>query len=82
MSKRSKKEYEETFNKIFGVNIKWSKLSLSDLETLAEALVDKNEELCRNMCKPSTSLVTLIDKVIPEEEQGPFIRILKGLLKG
>ena len=82
MVRKSKKEYEETLNEVFGINIKWSKLSLNDLETLVEAIVNNNEKLCSNLCKPSTSLVTLINKVIPEDEQGPFIKILKALLRG
>ena len=82
LAKSKKKiDYEKTFNEIFGTNIKWSKLSVDELEEFAEALVNNNEQICGNLCKPSTSLSILIDKIVPPEEQGPVIRLLKGLLK-
>jgi len=35
MTKRSKMEYEETFNELLGVDIRWSKLSMEELTQLA-----------------------------------------------
>jgi len=35
MAKRSKKEYEEAFNELLGVDVQWSKLPMEDLKQLA-----------------------------------------------
>ena len=78
--KSKKKEYEALFNELFGVEIRWSKLPLEDLEVLAQAIT--SQEFCSKACKPSSVLASLIDEIIPPEDQGLVIKALKKLLKG
>lgn len=76
------KEYEETLNKIFGTHIKWSKLSLKELEELSEALTKREvlEKLCKRY-SVSGEVETIIDSIVPPKEQGPILKALKRGLK-
>jgi len=86
VSKKSAKklEYEKTLNDIFGTNIKWSKLSIHDLEQLVTILAYHPERLCQNVCadkiNKSSVLAQLIDQVIPPKYQGPIIKGFKALI--
>ena len=77
---KTKLEYEQLFNKIFGTNIRWSRLTVRELEELARALTEKADNLCQTICKETKVLAGFIDKIIPPEEQGPFIKLIKELL--
>ena len=76
------KEYEETLNKLFGTKIRWSKLSLKELEQLSEALTKKEflDKICKKY-KVMSEVETIIDRIIPEDEQGIGIKLLKRGLK-
>lgn len=82
----SKREYEELLNQVFGTNIKWSKLSIRELEELANVLTDdsKRSELCNRLqCSQYRYLVLEIaNKLIPPEKQGPLLKGLRLLLEG
>jgi len=86
MGKKSakKQEYEKTLNDIFGTNIRWSKLSIHDLEQLVTILAYHPERLCQNICadkiSKSSMLAKLIDEVIPPKYQGPIIKGFKALI--
>lgn len=83
MARVSKKEYEEVLNKLFGTNIKWSKLSYAELEELTERLsaddVSVRCQICEKLqCKQYRYLIVDVIDRIGEEHQGP---ILKGIKK-
>ena len=76
-----KEEYEATLNELFGTNIKWSKLAKRELEELVKALTERSTEICMKLgASNPKNLARVIDSIIPEEYQGPFIRAFKKLL--
>lgn len=84
MPKRSQKkqEYSKILNEIFGTNIKWEKLSLAELTELATVLAHKPEQVCSKLCG-ETSIIVILKKLldaIPEELEGPLLRLLKKAL--
>lgn len=76
----SKKEIEEKLNNLFGVEIKWSKLTRKELDNVIEGV----ERLAKELSLESQLKYYLrksLDNLLPPEKQGPFIRLLKSLLK-
>jgi hypothetical protein len=83
-AKAKKLEYERIFNEIFGVSIKWSKLSLEELSQLAAVLANPEPLIRRLGGVPETevtetALVKMVRKIL--EYEGPLIRFLKKYLK-
>jgi len=85
----SKKEYEETFNKILGVSVKWSLLRKEDLMQLAilftnpELLLKKlniNSELDAHRRRLIGAGVETL-KEIAENWDGPLAKFVKRILK-
>uniref|UniRef100_A0A7J2TCK7 Uncharacterized protein n=1 Tax=Ignisphaera aggregans TaxID=334771 RepID=A0A7J2TCK7_9CREN len=81
-----KKEFEELFNKIFGVSVKWSRLSLEELTQIATVLAN-SDSLCKKICKEcvggETKYITLLKslkdmlKDVPFE--GPIVKVLRKM---
>jgi len=81
-----KKEFEELFNKIFGVSIRWSRLSLEELTQIATVLANP-DSLCKKICKEcagsETKYITLLKslkdalKDVPFE--GPIVKVLRKM---
>jgi hypothetical protein len=62
-----KKEYEDLFNKIFGVSVKWSKLTVEELAQLATVLANP-DSLCKRMCRECS-----------DGKEPPYITVLRSL---
>jgi hypothetical protein len=77
-----KKEYEELLNKLFGVNVKWSKLSTGELAQLVAVVTDPS--FCYKVCTSQETINKLLEQVrraveaIPYE--GPILRKVKKML--
>ncbi|MEM0073052.1 MAG: hypothetical protein QXM17_08785 [Metallosphaera sp.] len=69
---KSKEEYESLLNQVLGTNVKWSKLSIKELDEIANALATKLEKKGLN--------ADIVDLIIPQEYQGPIIKQLKKIL--
>ncbi len=77
---KEKMEISKTLNQIFSTRIRWEKLSLNELNEFINALLSR--KFCSKICGKSIikDMLELIDKVIPEDQQGPILRSLKKLL--
>ena len=78
-----KKEYEEVLNKVFGTNVRWSKLSLEELIQISTVLTTP-EVICRRICgedeisKTTTMLIKSLKNILKEVKyEGPLIKSLK-----
>jgi len=77
-----KKEYEELLNKLFGVNIKWSKLSAGELAQLIAVVTEPS--FCYKVCTSQETVNKVIEQIrraveaIPYE--GPILRKVKKAL--
>ena len=89
MPKASKKEFEETFNKLLGTNIKWSLLRYEDLIELA-VLFNHPEILLKRLgvdVEKEAGRRRLIEagietvKEIANQWQGPLARLLRKILE-
>jgi len=73
----AKKEYEETLNKALGLQVRWSKLSLQELEEIsnkvASLLMEKGNS-------DENNVGNLIDLLVPKEYQGPALKLLRKVL--
>lgn len=85
-----KEDYEKIFNKIFGTNIKWSKLSLEELMELAvlfnhpEVLYEKlgveaKQEMGRKRLV-EVGVDVLTEAVEKSKWDGPLIQLAKKVL--
>lgn len=89
MSKCKKNEYEDLFNKVFGVQVKWSRLSCEDLIQLATVLSNPGD-LIRRLKTISPEAKTKEEKILEGiklvieglDRKGPIISTLKRLLGG
>jgi len=80
----SKEEYEKLFNEIFGVSIKWSKLSIQELTQLATILANP-ESLIKKLggCKEEKvsraveALRTILENF---EYEGPILNLVRRYL--
>ncbi len=72
-----KKDYEDTLNKVLGLQVRWSKLTIDELEQIsnkiANILVEKEEP-------KNEGLGDLLDLLLPEKYQGPGVKLLKRVL--
>lgn len=79
-----KKEIEETLNQLFGVNIRWSRLSKADLEQLINALTGEDRcKLCERLdcSKERYPILEIAIKSVGKiNKQGPLVRMLSELL--
>lgn len=79
-----KKEIEETLNQLFGVNIRWSRLSKADLERLINALTGEDRcKLCERLdcAKERYPILEIAIKSVGKiNKQGPLVRMLSELL--
>jgi hypothetical protein len=78
--REKKKSYEDTINKLLGTNIRFSKLSLEELEALAAALADPTKWADF----PKKSPYEMIAEGVRELAQtwdGPVLRRLRELLQ-
>jgi len=88
--KPSKKEFEETFNKLLGTNIKWSRLRFQDLVELAVlfehpevllkrlGVVVEKEIVRRRLIEAGVETV----KDLANQWEGPVARLLRNVLEG
>jgi hypothetical protein len=80
--KSEKKEYEELLNRIFGVNVKWSKLSASELAQLVAVVTEPT--FCYKVCTSQETVNKLIEQIRKAVEaipyEGPLLRKLKKTL--
>lgn len=89
MNKCKKNEYEELFNKVFGVHVKWSRLSCEELIQIATVLSNPGD-LIRRLKSISPETRTKEEKIIEGiklmiegiDRKGPIISTLKRLLGG
>ncbi|MEM1672344.1 MAG: hypothetical protein QXT86_09880 [Archaeoglobaceae archaeon] len=89
MNKCKKNEYEELFNKVFGVQVKWSRLSCEELIQIATVLFNPGD-LIRRLKSISPETRTKEEKIIEGiklmiegiDRKGPIISTLKRLLGG
>jgi len=87
----SKGEYEKVFNKVLGVDVRWSKLSKEELSALAVVfnnpimllerlgVKDYFESKSREQHLVETGVSFL--RTILETWEGPIVRMLRGTLK-
>lgn len=80
--KGSKEEYEKLLNEIFGVNVKWSKLSLEELIQIATVLANPDSLIIRLGGIPKSSMeAEVVNRVRgflrSFSYEGPLIKILK-----
>jgi len=90
MPKATKKEFEETFNKLLGTNIKWSLLRYEDLVELA-VLFNHPEILLKRLgaeIEQEAGRKRIIEAVIDtgreiaaNQWQGPLARLLRKILE-
>ena len=89
MPKASKKEFEETFNRLLGTNIKWSLLRYEDLVELA-TLFNHPEILLKRLgveVEKEIGKRRLIEagietvKEIANQWQGPLARLLRKVFE-
>jgi hypothetical protein len=77
-----KKEYEELLNKVFGVNISWSKLPLKDLAQLVAVITEPS--FCYKVCTSQETVSKLVEQIKKAVEaipyEGPIIRKVKKAL--
>lgn len=84
--KRSKKEFEELFNKIFGVNVKWSKLSMDELVQIATVLANPDSLIKRLQEISGTSsgereFIEGVRKILAAiNYRGPIVDLLRKVL--
>lgn len=91
----TKQEYEEVFNKLFGTNIKWSKLSKEELAQLAAVLSDYDKmyekfgQLANKNVKSGGKAeeidivrekVIEIGQEVVKKWDGPLVNIMKKVL--
>jgi len=81
----SKEEFERTFNQLLGTDIKWSKLSKSELTQLA--IIFSNPELLAKKLgiklseeNVKSKLIDVILDITDEIEGGPIIKGLRKIL--
>jgi len=77
---RKKIEYEEMLNNIFETNIKWSKLSESDLEKIADILSDSRK--CLKVLLKVIDIEDVLAEIIKEQlKKRDSVRTVLELLK-
>jgi len=79
----TKQEYEELFNKIFGTDIRWSKLSKDELAQLAavlanpDSLIKRLEEYSKK--DPFVKMVEAATELVKKRE-GPLKKLFRTFL--
>jgi hypothetical protein len=80
--KSEKKEYEELLNKLFGVNVKWSKLSAGELAQLIAVVTEPT--FCYKVCTSQETINKVVEQIRKAVEaipyEGPILRKVKKAL--
>lgn len=83
--KKKKEEIEELLNKVFGVNVRWSKLSLEELTQIVTVLTNPHSLIKRLQTlagyTPESEFVEALKKIVTNiKHEGPVINLLRMLL--
>ena len=79
----AKEEYERLLNRIFGTRIRWRRLTLTELEELAEALTGEGRcAVCDRIgCTRERYPLAELAARLAEERGGPVLQALAGLAR-